>query len=96
MKDKQRKIIRLAGTGSDLFEEAYFILKDNKKKPKPAGEPLDMAAAANQIVSEGFLGGYFKQEQAQKKLDRMIKLRIIAGIMGGALLLGFAVFMLMH
>jgi len=95
MKDKQRKIVRLAGTGSDLFEEAYFILKD-KKKQKSTGEPCDMVAAANQIVSEGLIGGYFSKERAQKKLDLMLRMRIIAGIVGGVLLLGFASFLLMH
>ncbi|MCI8332030.1 MAG: hypothetical protein HFE78_04330 [Clostridiales bacterium] len=98
MKDKQRKIIRWTGTGSDLFEEVYFILKDKngKKEQKKKEEPLDMAAAANQIVSEGLIGGYFAKERAKKRIDRMLRLRLIAGIAGGALLLAFAVFWAVH
>lgn len=48
VKGCQRRIILLRGTGSGMFEEAYFILKPEKAN---APEQL-MIAEANRIVAE--------------------------------------------
>ena len=48
VKGCQRRIILLRGTGSGMFEEAYFILKPEKAN---APEQL-MIAEANRIIAE--------------------------------------------
>ena len=45
----QKKIIYLKNTGSDVFDEAYFIMSD--KCPEVSGE-CDMIKEANRILGE--------------------------------------------
>lgn len=90
MKDKQKKIIRLTGTHKDIFEEAYFILKEQKPADQPKSG-MSMAEAASRIVSDSLLGGYFEQRQACKKAVSMKWARILFGAAGlCALLLSIA------
>lgn len=51
VKGCQRQIVLLRGTGSGLFEEAYFILKPEKAA---VSEQL-MIAEANRIIEENAL-----------------------------------------
>lgn len=82
MKDKQKKIIRLTGTQKDIFEEAYFILKEPKPANLPKKGDMSMAEAASRIVSDSLLGGYFEQRQACKKAVGMKWARIMCGAVG--------------
>lgn len=50
VKGCQRKIVVLKDTGSDLFEEAYFILKEEHSGGE-ASIPPDMAEEADRILS---------------------------------------------
>lgn len=50
VKGCQRKIVVLKDTGSDLFEEAYFILKEEHSDCEGA-IPQDMAEEADRILS---------------------------------------------
>ena len=51
VKGCQRQIVLLRGTGSELFEEAYFILK-----PEKANLPqTKMITEANRIIEENTL-----------------------------------------
>lgn len=51
VKGCQRQIVLLRGTGSELFEEAYFILKPEKANLPQAR----MITEANRIVEENTL-----------------------------------------
>jgi hypothetical protein len=54
----QKRIILLKNTGSDYFEEAYFIIKDEADgKSVPSGDENDMIKEANRIISETFSSG---------------------------------------
>ncbi len=46
----QKRMIMLKNTGSDIFEEAYFILKENKNRGYTSEN--DMIKEANRIVSD--------------------------------------------
>ena len=51
VKGCQRQIVLLRGTGSELFEEAYFILKPEKANLSQAR----MITEANRIIEENTL-----------------------------------------
>ncbi len=53
VKGCQRQIVLLRGTGSELFEEAYFILKPEKANLPQAR----MITEANRIIEENTLRG---------------------------------------
>ena len=46
----QKKIIYLKSTGSEVFDEAYFVLSD--KTPEEAKGECDMVEEANRILNE--------------------------------------------
>lgn len=50
----QKRIIKIKNTGSGIFDEAYFILRD---KPEKKGRPAetDMIKEANRIIRENQL-----------------------------------------
>ncbi len=50
VKGCQRRIVVLKDTGSDLFEEAYFILKEDLPESAAKISP-DMVEEANRILS---------------------------------------------
>lgn len=58
LKGCQKQMIVLRGTGSEIFDEAYFILKSNSEKNKKAGgfyseqESAAMLFEANRILEE--------------------------------------------
>ena len=65
MKGTQKKMLLLKNTGSDIFDEAYFKLKD-RVCPISVSES-DMVKEANRIVSENLISGYFNPTQSGKK-----------------------------
>ena len=66
MKGTQKKMLLLKNTGSELFEEAYFILKD--RFPAVAVSESEMIREANRIVSENLISGYFDSGKKRKRL----------------------------
>ena len=48
----QKKIIYLKNTQSNIFEEAYFVIKDDLSCEKT--EEYDMVKEANRILAENF------------------------------------------
>ena len=52
-KGTQKKIIVMQGTGSSMFETAYFILKKDAERSR-FGEK-DMISEANRIIRENML-----------------------------------------
>lgn len=65
MKGTQKKMLLLKNTGSDIFDEAYFILKD--RFPAVTVSESEMIKEANRIVSENLISGYFTGGKAKKK-----------------------------
>lgn len=65
MKGTQKKMLLLKNTGSDIFDEAYFILKD--RFPAVAVSESDMIREANRIVNDNLISGYFTGGKAKKK-----------------------------
>lgn len=63
----QKRVVFLKNTGSELFEEAYFVMSDKNEKKKP---PVDMLREANRIIEAsidshtggrvGFFRGLFR------------------------------------
>ena len=51
----QKKAIVLKNTQNCIFEEAYFILKDDFKNIKDS----EMVKEANKILKNNIVGGYF-------------------------------------
>ncbi len=54
MKGCQKRIIVMKNTGSRLFDEAYFILKENAVRTQAISEH-DMVGEAARIISENML-----------------------------------------
>ncbi|MBQ2766667.1 MAG: hypothetical protein IJF49_01150 [Clostridia bacterium] len=83
VKGCQRRIILLRGTGSGMFEEAYFILK-----PEKAHLPEQMMIAeANRIVEQNLLrGGRRERSTPQKPSGKL--LAFLLGLMSGSACLG--------
>ena len=48
----QKKIIYLKNSGSDIFEEAYFVIKSNIRYEEIS--ECDMIEEANRIIEESF------------------------------------------
>ena len=52
MRGTQRRVIYLKNTGSDMFDEAYFVIKENAPRTDmPAGEN-DLIKEADRIINE--------------------------------------------
>ncbi len=65
IKGCQKKIIMINDTGSDIFEQAYFIIKDETKSEKIG--KTDMIREASRIIDENLLGAYFGKEKKIRK-----------------------------
>jgi hypothetical protein len=57
MKGTQKKMLLLKNTGSDIFEEAYFILRDSFRVINISES--EMIKEANRIVNANLISGYF-------------------------------------
>ena len=51
LKGSQKKIVRLQSAGSRLFDEAFFVLRDDAAPPATG----DMLTEANRILEESIL-----------------------------------------
>lgn len=58
----QRKMIMIKNPGGDLFDEAYFILKEKAVKKQSLNDH-DMIAEANRIVGENMLSDYTEKKK---------------------------------
>lgn len=83
VKGCQRQIVLLRGTGSELFEEAYFILKPEKTSLPQAR----MITEANRIIEENTLRGKRQGNLLSKpRWDRL--LFFLIGLLSGGTFLG--------
>lgn len=87
MKGTQKKMLLLKNTGSDIFEEAYFILRDSLRAVSVSES--EMIREANRIVSENLISGYFTGG-GKRRAIRPLQ----AFILGAALGAGAAVLLL--
>ncbi len=61
-----KKMIQLKNTGSNIFDEAYFIISDKSDKADKMSA-YDMVNEANKILSENMLSDYFSKDNKNKK-----------------------------
>ena len=66
MKGCQRKVIFLKNTGSDMFDEAYFVVSRDCENEKICED--SMIAAANRIINDSI------ELDKEKKKKRILKL----------------------
>ncbi|MBO5908370.1 MAG: hypothetical protein J6Q67_01085 [Clostridia bacterium] len=53
MRGYKKKVILIKNTGSDMFEEAFFVLKsDNKEENRQINLTRDMVYEANRVIDE--------------------------------------------
>ena len=53
MRGYKKKVILIKNTGSDMFEEAFFVLKsDNKEEKRQINLTRDMVYEANRVIDE--------------------------------------------
>ena len=52
MRGYQKKVVHLKNTGSNLFDEAYFVMKDGAYEGK--GSTPCLVMEANRIIEESF------------------------------------------
>jgi hypothetical protein len=83
IKGCQKKIILLKDTGSDFFEEAYFILKSDATISK--SKETDMVKAATKIVTDSLTS----QNKEKKKVKLNSKaINFMIGALCGAIVCG--------
>lgn len=78
----QRRMIMIKNPGSDYFEEAYFILKENDKKIPLASES-DMIKEANRIVADNMLSVYSAKSSSKRKPARTPAASYLLGTLTG-------------
>ena len=83
MKSCQKKILMLRNTGSEFFDEVYFIIKDKIPRSASASE-TEMIREANRIVNDNLISGYFTREGLPVR-ERLIRAVLFAaGAFAGA------------
>ena len=81
VKGCQRRIVMLRGTGSGMFEEAYFILKPEKAETP---EPL-MIAEANRIIEENTLSAPTRHRPVRDRMKWRLHFFLCGLCTGGGL-----------
>ena len=76
----QKKIIYLKNTGSDVFDEAYFIIRD---KAPGSTDNVDMVKEANRILDECFINN--ERSGKIQKILKLIGLNAVSMTIGIAL-----------
>lgn len=82
IKGCQKRIIMINDTASDIFDQAYFIMKDDEVIKKAS--KTDMIREANRIIDENLFGAYFSgaKRQGRRKYDRIAF--FLGALCGGA------------
>ena len=88
VKGCERRIIHLKNTGSEAFEEAYFILNDKYHRAEKGG---DMVKEANRIIEEnlcreglslGDVGRSREMSGAVRKILRIVFPALLGALVG--------------
>lgn len=80
MRGCQRKVIFLKNTGSDMFDEAYFVVSRDCEKEKICED--SMIAAANRIINDSI---ELDKEKKKKRIIRFILKNILPFAIGACL-----------
>lgn len=76
LKGIEKRVVRIKGVGGDVFEEAYFILKDGRMD---TSKKEDFISEASRIIEENSLIG--KEEGASRKnVGRILLFSLAAGV----------------
>ena len=89
MKSVQKKLRRLQNTGSEFFDEAYFIIKDRAPGLRRPSDS-EMIREANRIVNENLISGYFRR-QGVHTAERGARLRIFLSGAGCGTIIGMII-----
>ena len=74
----QKKIIYLKNTQSEIFEEAYFVIKDTALYENT--DECDMVEAANKILDENFI--FEEKEKLAKRVLIFLKSKTLPFAIG--------------
>jgi hypothetical protein len=77
----QKKIIYLKNSGSNFFEEAYFVIKNNSQYEEIS--ECDMIEEANRIVKESFFSE--EKQGVVKRLLSLAKRSVLPFLIGAVL-----------
>ncbi len=81
MNSEEKRMLMLKNTGSNFFDEAYFVLRDTAMKHKVSETQL--IKEANRIVNESYISGYFNPgAKKQKKTGERVKFLLGGFAMG--------------
>ena len=84
VKGYQRRIVFLKNTGSELFDEAYFVISD--AEVTEGRSKRTMVEEATRIIEENLSGeGAFKKGSLAARAGSFFKLRLIPFFVGAAL-----------
>ncbi len=93
VKGCKKNVIHLKNTGSEIFEEAYFIISD-KAGTKGKNES-DIVKEASKIASGGALGSYFSAPSGQKAEKKKAPSKITWFMLGACVMTAFNAVILM-
>ncbi|MBQ3099784.1 MAG: hypothetical protein IJC50_02225 [Clostridia bacterium] len=83
-KGTQKKMIMLKNTGSEYFEEAYFIMKDEAATAsKQCRSENDMIKEANRIISETFTSNGCSARETKQRFVNSKRFWYVAGLLCG-------------
>ena len=82
LKGCQKSIIMIKDTGSEIFDQAYFIIKDTESCTKM--HKTDMIREANRIIDENLLGVYFSGDTRKKAHIVSSRICFFLGMLFGA------------
>jgi len=81
----QKRMIMLKNTGSEIFDEAYFILKEERVLKADTSEN-DMVREAGRIINENLISACYKKGTPTYVRDKLKTLMWYAvGALSGAL-----------
>ena len=76
LKGIEKRVVRIKGVGGDVFEEAYFILKDGRMD---TSKKEDFISEASRIIEENSLIG--KEEGVSRKnVGRILLFSLATGV----------------
>ncbi len=81
VKGCKKNVVYVKNTGSEMFEEAYFIVSDKAQMDKKCEN--DMLREASRIIAGSPVCGYFSSDKGEKKNTKG-EMRKVAWFMLGA------------
>lgn len=78
VKGAQKRMVVLRTSGSDLYEQAYFVLRDSRTQSAP--DERSMIVEANRILNENLL-----PSKPKRKKTRVVWWLLLGALLGAAL-----------